>query len=280
MKVRRVQFQFEDDMPLHYMRGNIFSTHFINSFHVLFPEAERFFIRSLQKISSDITDEDLKQQMKDFCGQEGTHAHQHLRFWKALKRQGFDIDAYAKFYRRFCYQQIESTVYAVYGEEEGAKVCLAVTAALEHYTSMLAEIIFEYQDNWEAVPESMRHLLFWHAAEEIEHKAVAFDILQHIDDRHSLKVTGMLIATSLMWSFTFIGMGMFIWQDREKPWGKMPAMLIDFIQTLGHPGVKKLQQQWLQFFRKGFHPEDLQNRHYAETYFAAYRERYEANGAS
>jgi uncharacterized protein len=276
MKVRRVQFRFEEEIPLHYMRNNIFSTHLVNSFHVLFPEAERFFIRSLQNVAPTITDAKLQQQMKDFCGQEGTHAHQHLKFWKALRKQGFDIDGFAKFYRRFCYDEVERTVYQLYGEEEGAKVCLAVTAALEHYTSMLAEIIFEYKDNWEALPDNMKHLLYWHAAEEIEHKSVAYDILHHIDDRYELKVKGMLIATALMWSFTFVGMSMFIWQDPQKPWRKMPTMLIDFIGTLGHPAVKKLNQQWAKFFSKDFHPEEMKNRHYAEEYFAQYSTQYES----
>lgn len=275
MKVRRVQFKFSEEMPVHYLRDNPFSTHFVNSLHVIFPEGERFFIRSLQKVVPNIVDEDILSQIKLFSGQEGAHAHQHMRFWKALKAQGFDIDAYAKFYRTVCYDQIEATIYKIYGEEEGAKLCLAVTAALEHYTSMLAEVVFEHQDNWANLPEEMRHLLYWHASEEIEHKAVAYNVLTHVDDSYSLRVKGMIIATTLLWSFTFVGMGMFLFQDREKKFLQWPSHAWDFVRTIGHPAVKKFGQQWIKFFDKDFHPDQIENGHYAEKYFSENKSKYE-----
>jgi predicted metal-dependent hydrolase len=279
MKVRRVKFDFKSGMPVHYLRENLFSTHFVNSLHVIFPEGERFFIRSLQKVVPGISDNDLLQQIRDFSGQEGAHAHQHMLFWKVLSQQGFSIDAYARFYRKFCYNGVEQLIYKIYGEEYGAKVCVAVTAALEHYTSMLAEVVFEYQDNWTELPEEMKHLLYWHAAEEIEHKSVAYNVLKHLDNSYILRATGMFIATTLLWGFAMAGMGMFIWQDKEKNILKMPADAWDFAKTIGHPAFRKFVQQWYKFFDKDFHPDQIDNWAYAESYFAAQAERYSARRA-
>lgn len=274
MKVRRVKFDFQSEMPVHYLQNNIFSTHFVNSLHVIFPEGERFFIRSLQKVVPDIADKDLLKAIKDFSGQEGTHAHQHMLLWKVLKNQGFSVDEYATFYRTFCYDGIEKIIYKIYGKDNGAKVCVAITAALEHYTSMLAEVVFEHRDNWASLPDEMKHLLFWHAAEEIEHKAVAFDVLRYIDSNYLLRATGMIIATTLLFSFTVAGVGMFIYQDKEKDWTKIPSDFVDFARTIGHPAFRKFIEQWYKFFDKNFHPNQLDNDVYAREYFEQAAQRY------
>jgi predicted metal-dependent hydrolase len=125
----------------------------------------------------------------------------------------------------------------------------------------------------------MKHLLYWHAAEEIEHKSVAFNVLQHLDCSYILRATGMLIATTLLWSFTAAGMGMFIWQDKHKNISKMPADALDFLKTIGHPAFKKFVQQWYKFFDRDFHPDQIDNRSYAERYFTAEAERYAAKRA-
>ena len=60
------------------------------------------------------------------------------------------------------------------------KVQLAITAALEHYTASLAELLLESPDARALldIPE-VRSLFLWHALEESEHKAVAFDVYRH-----------------------------------------------------------------------------------------------------
>ena len=44
----------------------------------------------------------------------------------------------------------------------------------------------------------MKELLLWHAAEEIEHKAVAFDVLQEIDPRYSTRAIGLMLSTVIL----------------------------------------------------------------------------------
>ena len=42
----------------------------------------------------------------------------------------------------------------------------------------------------------MREMLAWHAAEEIEHKAVAFDVLQAVAPSYALRMAGLFFAFS------------------------------------------------------------------------------------
>jgi len=52
----------------------------------------------------------------------------------------------------------------------------------------------------------VKSLLLWHAAEEIEHKAVAYDVLQRVNSRYTVRVAGLAIATTLLlvwWAMAF-----------------------------------------------------------------------------
>jgi len=62
---------------------------------------------------------------------------------------------------------------------------------------------------------AMRALLLWHAAEEIEHKAVAFDVLKHVAPGYGLRVAGMVLATLGLVGFWVPATMMLLRQDRR-----------------------------------------------------------------
>jgi len=279
IKVRRVRFNVRQSTPLHYLRDNIFSTHFVNSLHIIFPVGEDFFVKSAKRILSRIKDEQLLQQAQAFIGQEAVHSREHNKFWQVLRDQGFSIDRYAEIVRKISVDVLERGYTKILGNEKAEVLSLAITAALEHYTAMLGEVVFEQESNWEQLPEEMRLLLEWHAAEELEHKAVAFDMFTAVDDNYLTRSLAMLIATTLLFSYSAAGMGMFIVQDKEKNWKKMPADALDFLRTIGHPSFQKFVRQWSLFFRKDFHPGQIDNYHYAEEFFAKNKRYFEEMGS-
>ena len=60
---------------------------------------------------------------------------------------------------------------------QSRKANLAYTAALEHYTATLAGMLLGDPSCREEIGhDGVRYLLMWHALEEAEHKAVAFDV--------------------------------------------------------------------------------------------------------
>ena len=79
LKVRNVSFNF-DKVPKHWILNSAVATHFINSMHIVFPEGEKFFIRSVRRFAKDVKDKELKQEINSFCGQEGIHAREHQRY--------------------------------------------------------------------------------------------------------------------------------------------------------------------------------------------------------
>src|SRR4051812_9099487 len=152
------------------MAGSPIATAIANGVNLLFPHGERFFVRSVNHFRDQIQDPALRAAIKGFFSQEGRHAHAHDEFNAILRTQGFEVDRFLDSYKR-----LSSWIEA----HTPAKLNLAITAAAEHFTATLAEGAFSQNMLDQAAP-AMRQLLAWHAAEEIEHRAVAFDVLQAI----------------------------------------------------------------------------------------------------
>ena len=171
-------------VPRHWLANNAAATAISNGVNLLFPHGERFFVRSVKYFFDQIDDPVLRGQIKGFFGQEGRHAHAHDDFNAVLRTQGYEIDQFLEPYERTSSWLEEHTP---------PKLNLAVTAAAEHFTAILAEGAFS-RDVLDACDPRMRELLAWHAAEEIEHKSVAFDVLQKVDPSYALRIGGLEIG--------------------------------------------------------------------------------------
>ena len=60
--------------------------------------------------------------------------------------------------------------------ERGQMAMLLSTIALEHFTAMMAETHARHQDLFDKAHPEVEKLWRWHAMEETEHKAVAYDV--------------------------------------------------------------------------------------------------------
>jgi len=139
IKVRRVDFDFTDVKSRHYAGGNIFLTHYINSMHIVFPEGEKFFIRSARAFMDQIKDDpELLDRVKKFIGQEGVHHKEHEKFWDILDMMNLKPRRFAKFYSYTAYNFMERGMRLLAGKKESL-LALSVTTALEHFTALLGD---------------------------------------------------------------------------------------------------------------------------------------------
>jgi predicted metal-dependent hydrolase len=267
IKVRKVDFKFEPN-PRYWMNGNPIATHFNNALHLIFPDGEKFFIRSVKAFKSKIQNPVLRQQIDGFVGQEGTHYKEHQKFWAILEEQGFDIDVFLNIYRKVAWDILEKRLIGMLGTDLGPKMALSVTVALEHYTAMLAESGFHNQGKYN-LPDDMRELMMWHAAEEIEHKAIPFNVLKEIDDSYWLRIGGMVIASIGLASFVALGQMILISQDKELDWKSVPEYFLQFATGLSAGAGNTMRQHFFKYFDKDFHPDQIENYHLAENYFAS-----------
>ena len=246
------------DVPRHWLAGNAAATAIANGINLLFPQGERFFVRSVHAFLDQIESPLLREQARAFFKQEGHHARAHDELNEVLREQGFEIDDFLAAYDRIS-RWIEARM--------PKKLNLAGTAASEHFTAILADGAFT-RGILDTLHPKMQRLLAWHAAEEIEHKAVAFDVLREIDPSYALRVAGLAYATVMLGGFWTWGTFMLLRQERLGLRGTL--------RELGRmrredPIIRRVFVRGIrQYLRRDFHPGDNDNAHLAREWFAAH----------
>lgn len=267
IKVRRVNFAFNKENPRFYYKNNPFSTHFINALHIVFPTGERFFVNAVLKYQKKITDEKLKKQLRNFCGQEGVHSTMHERFWNILKENGYNISDFEAHIDNLLHKFVSKIEIPFLKDKS---IDLTATVCLEHFTALFGHAIFKHVElNKEIVPEDIAELFQWHAAEEIEHKNVAFDVMQKVDEQEFGKRTIVMpIVSALLYMELAAGMGLLMYQDRKYlEVKKLPKQFYEFTTGLLNDLHSDLYKEYFSFFKKDFHPSYLNDYHLAEDFF-------------
>lgn len=131
-------------------------------------------------------------------------------------------------------------------------ICLAIAAGIEHYTADLGYVVLAHPEAFDGVPPEIAKLLTWHAAEEVEHRSVAFDVLQLKSSAYFLRALGFLMASVLLATSTLISFIDFAIQDRDLTLGRL---ISDFRGGLGKiPMLRSIFRLATQYLRPGFHP--------------------------
>lgn len=244
--LRKPNLQFDASIPRHWLSGNVFATHFFNGLNLIFPDGERFFVKAVHDHLDRIADPILRRQARQFAAQEGQHANQHEKYFDRLRAQGYEIDGFLRRFHAF---------FRVTNRWVPARLRLAMTAGAEHYTAVLgAGAIEDYALLADAHP-TMRQLIVWHATEEVEHKAVAFDVLRATHPSYLLRVTGFLIATVCLFGWAIAGMRMLVRQDRVSR-KTFEAHRREALARNDHRGVQRIRDGIRAYFRRDFHPSD------------------------
>jgi len=231
-------------------------SHFFNALSLFFPEGERFFIHSVRHYRGQITDPALQQAISGFIGQEAMHGREHVDFNKLMDRAGLPASQLDRFVGRFL-ERVKARIPASWQ--------LGVTLALEHFTAILAHVLLSKHEVLANANPRMADLWRWHALEETEHKAVAYDVYEQVFGRGFtawLRRCFLLVATT----FIFLPLVFFFHVKIMKAdpkarglrgWGR----LVNFL--FFKPGsLRAIVLPWLDYFRPSFHPWMHDNRQY------------------
>ena len=235
----------DGDIPKYWFGGDAFKTRFFDAMSLLFPEGEKFFIACVRDFRDRIDDPELAAQVKDFTYQEGQHGMVHTRFNNRLKAQGIAVDEILENQKRI--------MFGTFRKRFSRRFTLAQTAAAEHLTAMMAHGFFNGELFADADPR-IRAMYAWHAVEEIEHKAVAFDVYKRV----AKGGYGTRIAAMMMTSFTFPFHVFLIMRHMFKVDGvKNPGRVwLKGLWWLYGPGglYPRLMRSYLTYYKPGFHP--------------------------
>ncbi len=238
-------------VPRDWCSNDPFDTTFLNALSLLFPEGERFFVDSVKQHKDRVTDPELSRAIVGFIGQEAMHGKEHRAFNDLLIEHGHDeapiVDAKLRRFLRLVRKTLSPASQ------------LAATCALEHFTAMLAEALLKDERMRSEMDPSIRPLWLWHALEESEHKAVAFDVYVATKGGYARRVLIMLLTTVVFFAAQalvharMMATRKILW----KPWRWARGVTRLWI----YPGFfTRLFPAYLAYFRPGFHPDDRDTR--------------------
>jgi uncharacterized protein len=183
---RRISFEESlRDVPRHFaVDGDLVLSHLAAALSSLFPDGEDFFVRSVRHHRDQITDPALRKQVAGFIGQEAVHGREHRVLNDRFAELGYKtVKPMERFTRRGL----------AFRERVAPPISnLAATAALEHFTATLAELLLSNKEMRDQFGhDAVRDVFVWHALEESEHKAVAFDVYRAVGGSERMRVWTM-----------------------------------------------------------------------------------------
>jgi len=249
MDVRRdLDFQLDGDIPRHWFGGHPFKTRFFDAMSTLFPEGERFFIACVRDFKDDITDPEQQHALLDFAKQEAQHAKVHLAFNHRLASQGIKVDKIMARQRQLMFDGARRVLSRTH--------TLALTAACEHLTALMAQGFTDRPHLFADADPRVRAMYVWHAIEEVEHKGVAYDVLQQVARASWTRRALALIEISIQFPlFTFQIVNHMLKVDGYSRAQRLHLFAQGLWWLYGPGGLMgPLLKPWLAWFKPGFHP--------------------------
>jgi uncharacterized protein len=250
IKVRRLPFRIPEDAPKYFWRNEKGVTAFAYALSAVFPDGERMFIDAVRHYRDRITDPALRRAITEFAGQEAQHGRVHEQYNEYAERKGFAVGDITRAVRRRI-ELMKTSVPAV--------ARLGATAALEHFTALMAEQVLAHELFGEDVHEAHTELWRWHAAEEAEHKAVAFEVLQTVSGSYAVRMRSYAITSVMFPLLTMVHTFHIMKKDGTLTDVRAHLGLLKFLFI--EPGlVPKVFPGWLDYLRPSFHPWDRDDR--------------------
>jgi uncharacterized protein len=246
-----INFGLDGTVPKYWFLSDPFKTRLFDSMHLSFPEGERFFMTSVRAFRNQITDVELLQQVKDFTRQEGQHGIAHTQYHAALAAQGLPIAEML---------EVNKVTLNAFLKNYSPEFNVALTSAFEHFTCLLAETFFSHDETTNGMDERIRALMAWHAMEEMEHKSVAFDVMERIAKvGYWMRSWTLLVA---MWQVRrmMFGITNLLLKADGFGWFQRKTLLLKNMGWMfGRRGVLAMNpSHFFAYFKPSFHPNDIQ----------------------
>ncbi len=251
IEVRKFDPQATQVAAEYFFDNDPFKTHFMNGLSILFPEGERFFIRSVLAYRDRISDPKLLREIKDFCAQEAQHTLVHEAMNGLAARHGYPVAKLESLVRR------DLRRFSNRGKTSprARRAALAMTVCMEHFTAILAfQVLTNAAATQQGLDPAVQALFKWHALEETEHKGVAFDVYQATGGSPVFLRFAMLFSTFFFLLGLFINITVLLFTDGSiRKWSTWKTG-VQFVFGPKEGFLVRPFRDWLAFFKPGFHP--------------------------
>ena len=267
--VRRLLIDLEKPFDRHWCGGDAFRSALFNALSMSFPVGEQFFIDSVRAGFKTLPAEKqdrFRTEVQGFIGQEATHRRLHSLFNGHLEKQGLVNDWESRALERL--KPLEG---------QDPRHLLAITAANEHFTAILADWMLRNADLLASSDQRLSTLWLWHSAEESEHKSTAFDLYQAAGGSHEWRITWFRRITTIFLMDTLRQTVLNLRRDgtlwKWSTWRSAASYLF------GKRGlVRQTFKPWRDYKRRDFHPSQHDSTA-SQRWLADYSDRYTPVGA-
>ena len=250
---RDIRFALDEARQGHWLSGDPVGTAVFNALSLTFPDGERLFMDAVKNYRHKLSGK-LLEDAKGFIAQEAIHSREHHQLNSLIDRDRYPV------------AEIEELVRGrvKMARERGKMAMLISTIALEHFTAMMAEMHARHRDLFDNTPAGVEQLWRWHAMEETEHKAVAYDVfLEATKDwsprkRYWIRTRAMFFVTIMFTRNISRYAARLLEADGYTPKAALKAVK-RFVW--GDPGLfRRGWKTYLAWYRPGFHPWDQDDR--------------------
>ncbi|RJF89315.1 metal-dependent hydrolase [Oleomonas cavernae] len=257
-----LDFGINESLPKYWWGGNPYRTRLMDAIQCTFPDGERYFIKSVVAFRQKISDPTLLADVRGFSRQEGQHGIAHQQYNALVEARGIPLT-----------EIIKPAIDRLnrYSARLSPEFNVAITASAEHFTAMMAECFFAKKSTMANVEPHMKAMFAWHAIEEMEHRAVAFDVMKKIAKVGYFK---------RVWALIYLQGGM------NEVMFKIPHAMLkaDGFTRLQRWGMQIRNVPWLlkmfaplhgktlSYFIPGFHPLKNPTMHNYPDWKAAYEQ--------
>ncbi|KRA46247.1 metal-dependent hydrolase [Pseudoxanthomonas sp. Root630] len=244
---RRFAETLAHDIPKHWLPGNEVVSSLLNAYTVLVPANEAFYIRTLNACLPRITDPALRKRCHAFIRQEAQHGVAHKRYWGNLDAQGYSYRGFERLVDRAIFKTMD----------RWAPLWLraSLVSCVEHINAYLG-YEFLSQAILDGADPRVRSLMEWHFAEEIEHRAVAFDLLQAVSPGYPVRLAGAATTATLFY-LLMTGLAVALLVQDGVLWRKDTfRQAAAHLGSTHHMARRTIGHLW-NYLRPGFHPSQL-----------------------
>jgi len=247
---RDIRFDSESAKQGHWLDGDPVATAVFNALSLTFPDGERLFMDAVRAYRDQLSGK-LVDDVKGFIAQEAIHSREHHVLNQLIDRDRYPVaEIEAKIRERVAFSR-----------SRGPMAMLISTIALEHFTAMMAEMHIAHRDDlFVKTDPAIERLWRWHALEETEHKAVAYDVFMAVTkdwspfQRWRRRCMSMAFITFMFTKNVTENAARLLEADGYTPEAALKAVKA-FVWK--KPGLfKRGWRTYFAWYRPGFHPWD------------------------
>lgn len=244
---RRFVASIPSDIPKHWLPGNEVVSSILNAYTILVPANEAFYVRTLKACMPGLEDGHLRARCAKFIHQEAQHGVAHIRFWDNLDAQGYRFRGFEK--------RVDKLVFRMMERIGPLWLRVSLVSCVEHINAYVGHEFLSQSILADANPR-VKGLMEWHFAEEIEHRRVAFDLLQAVSPGYAARLVGFSLTAGLFYvlvtgqAIALLAHDGLLW--RAQTWRQWASHL-----GKRHHMLRHTLRHLFDYLRPGFHPSQM-----------------------